>query len=156
MALIATRDFYRVSSKRIGEIVNSCNDNLQIKVHTLKGGRYVYEFPQRRCVWGLSVKQLRHSLNIYCSYFVLTNSGYWIFRHPFLRHLAFPYFLSDSIETVYGNSKRVEVVWYGVLCGYPALIQIYDLLNVVPFFGLHDIRRHWKILKALIISIIWI
>ena len=37
MALIATQDFHRVSSKRIGKIVNSCIDDLEIKAHTLKG-----------------------------------------------------------------------------------------------------------------------
>ena len=37
MALIAIRDFHRVSSKKkIGEIVNSCIDDLEIKAHTLK------------------------------------------------------------------------------------------------------------------------
>ena len=30
MALISTRDFHRVSSKRIGEIVNSCINDLEI------------------------------------------------------------------------------------------------------------------------------
>ena len=44
MALIATQDFHRVSSQRIGEIVNSCIDDLEIKAHALKG------FPQRKCV----------------------------------------------------------------------------------------------------------
>ena len=33
MALIATQDFLRVSSKRIGEIVNLCIDDLEIKAH---------------------------------------------------------------------------------------------------------------------------
>ena len=37
MALIATQDFHRVSSKRIGEIVNSCIDDLEIKAHMLRG-----------------------------------------------------------------------------------------------------------------------
>ena len=37
MALIATREFHRISSKRIGEIVNSCIYDLEIKTHTLKG-----------------------------------------------------------------------------------------------------------------------
>ena len=37
MALIATQDFQSVSSKRIGEMVNSCIDDLEIKAHTLKG-----------------------------------------------------------------------------------------------------------------------
>ena len=36
MALIATWDFHRVSSKRIGEIANSCFDDLEIMAHTLK------------------------------------------------------------------------------------------------------------------------
>ena len=36
MALIATRDFNGVSSKWIGEIVNSCIDDQEIKAHTLK------------------------------------------------------------------------------------------------------------------------
>ena len=36
MALIATRDFQRVSSKKMGEIINSCIDGLQIKAHTLR------------------------------------------------------------------------------------------------------------------------
>ena len=37
MALIATKDFHRVLSKRIGEIVNSCIDDLEINAHTIKG-----------------------------------------------------------------------------------------------------------------------
>ena len=41
MALIATRDFHRVSSKRIGEIVNSCINDLEIKAHTLKGDMFM-------------------------------------------------------------------------------------------------------------------
>ena len=40
MALIATRDFHRVSSKRIGEIVNSCINDLEIKAHTLMGDMF--------------------------------------------------------------------------------------------------------------------
>ena len=35
MALIETHDFRRVSSKRTGEIVNSCIDDLEIKAHML-------------------------------------------------------------------------------------------------------------------------
>ena len=77
---------------------------------------------------------MRHSLNSYCSYLALSNAQYWIFRHPFLRHLAFPYFWSDSIINLYANSKRVEVVWCEVSWGYAALIEIYDLLIVVPFY----------------------
>ena len=42
MALIAMRDFHRVSSKRIGEIVNSCIDDLEIKAHKLKGDRFMH------------------------------------------------------------------------------------------------------------------
>ena len=37
MAQITTRDFHRVASKRIGEIVNSWIDDVEIKAHTLKG-----------------------------------------------------------------------------------------------------------------------
>ena len=37
MALIATRDFHRVSSKRIGEIVNSSINDREIKAHTIMG-----------------------------------------------------------------------------------------------------------------------
>ena len=40
MALIATRDFHRVSSKRIGEIVNSCINDLEIKAHSLMGDMF--------------------------------------------------------------------------------------------------------------------
>ena len=36
MVLIATGDFHGVSSKRIGEIVNSCTNEQEIKAHTLK------------------------------------------------------------------------------------------------------------------------
>ena len=36
MALIATRYFHSVSSKRIGETLNSCINDLEIKSHTLK------------------------------------------------------------------------------------------------------------------------
>ena len=42
MALIATRDFRRVSSKRIGEIVNFCVDDLEIKAHMLKGDTFMH------------------------------------------------------------------------------------------------------------------
>ena len=42
MALIATQDFLRVSSKRIGEIVNLCIDNLKIRAHTLKGDIFLH------------------------------------------------------------------------------------------------------------------
>ena len=55
--------------------------------------------------------------------------------HPFLKHLTFPYFGSDSIENFYSNFKSVEVVSYEVPRGYAALIEINDLLKVVPFFG---------------------
>ena len=61
------------------------------------------------------------------------------FQTPFLKHLAFPYFWSDLIENVHANSKSVEVVWYEVSRGYAALIEIYGLLKVVPFFGPPDI-----------------
>ena len=37
MALIAMRDFHRVLSKRVGEIINYCIDDLEINAHTLKG-----------------------------------------------------------------------------------------------------------------------
>ena len=120
MALIAMRDFHRVSSKK------SCINDLERK--------YVYEFPQRKCELNLSVKELRHSLSSHCSYLALIDARYWIFRHPFLRHLAFPYFWSDSIEIFYAHFKHVEVVWCEVSWGYAALIEIYDLLKVVPFF----------------------
>ena len=40
MALIATRDFHRVSSNRIGEIVNSRIVVLEIEAHTLKGDMF--------------------------------------------------------------------------------------------------------------------
>ena len=42
MALIATHDFHRVSSKMIGEIVNSCIDDLEIKAHKLKGDMFMH------------------------------------------------------------------------------------------------------------------
>ena len=42
MNLIATQDFHRVSSKTIGEIVNSCIDDLEIKVLTLKGDMFMH------------------------------------------------------------------------------------------------------------------
>ena len=54
MALIATRDFHRVSSKRIGEIVNPCIDNLEIKAHTLKGDmcmHFVREIVFEACLY---------------------------------------------------------------------------------------------------------
>ena len=35
------RDFHTVSSKRIGEIVNSCIDDLEIEAHTLKGDMFM-------------------------------------------------------------------------------------------------------------------
>ena len=37
MALIAMRDFHRVLSKRVGEIINYCIDDLEINAYTLKG-----------------------------------------------------------------------------------------------------------------------
>ena len=42
MALIATQDFQRVSSKRIGEIVNSYIDVQLFKAHTLKGDMFMH------------------------------------------------------------------------------------------------------------------
>ena len=36
------RDFHKVSSKRIGEIVNSCIDDLEIEAHTLKGDMFMH------------------------------------------------------------------------------------------------------------------
>ena len=42
MALIAMRDFQRVSSKRIGEIVNSCINDLEIKAHTLMEDTFMH------------------------------------------------------------------------------------------------------------------
>ena len=42
MALNATQDFHRASSKRIGEIVNSCIDDLEIKAHQLKGDTFIH------------------------------------------------------------------------------------------------------------------
>ena len=77
---------------------------------------------------------MRHTLNVYCSYLASINARYWIFRHPFLKHLPFPYFWSDSIENLYSSSKRVEVVCYEVSCGYAALIKINDLLKLLQFF----------------------
>ena len=135
MALIAKQDFHKFSSKRIGEIVNSCINDLEIKAHTLKRDmimNFLRESVFEACLY--TVKQLRHPLNIYCSYLALIKARYWIFRHPFLKHLAYPYFWSDSIENLYSNSKCVEIVWYEVSCGYAALIQIYDFLKVVQFF----------------------
>ena len=40
MALIATWDFHRVSSRRIGEIINSCINDLEINAHTLMGDMF--------------------------------------------------------------------------------------------------------------------
>ena len=40
IALIATWDFHKVSSKRIGEIVNSCINDLEIKAHTQMGDMF--------------------------------------------------------------------------------------------------------------------
>ena len=42
MALIGPQDFHRVSSKRIGEIINSYIDDLEIKAHTLKGDTFTH------------------------------------------------------------------------------------------------------------------
>ena len=83
--------------------------------------------------------QLRHSLSIYCSYSALIKAQYRIFRHPFLKHLAFPDFWSDSIEILYANTKHVEIIWFEVSSGYVDLIQIYDALKIVQFFGPPDI-----------------
>ena len=59
MALIATRDFHRVSSKN--SYISGHRWSRKSSSHAK--GRYFYEFPQKKCVWGLSGKQLRHSLN---------------------------------------------------------------------------------------------
>ena len=85
------------------------------------------------------------------NYLALIKARYWISRHPFLKHLAFPYFWSDSIKNLYANSKRVEVVCYEVSCGYAALIQIDDFLKVVPFFLDHPIY----LALILVILVIW-
>ena len=42
MALIAMRDFHRVLSKKIEEIINSCIDDLEISAHTLKGDTFMH------------------------------------------------------------------------------------------------------------------
>ena len=41
MALIGPQDFDRVSSKRIGEIIDSYIDDPEIKAHTLKGDKHL-------------------------------------------------------------------------------------------------------------------
>ena len=41
MALIAMRDFHRASSKRIGEIINSCINDLEINTHA-KGDTFMH------------------------------------------------------------------------------------------------------------------
>ena len=116
-------------------MVNSCIEDLEIKAHTLKGNMFMHFLRENVFEACLSVKQLRHTLNIYWSYLPLINAQYCIFRHPFSKHLASPYFWSDSNENLYANSnKRVEIVWYEVSWGYAALIEIYNLLKVVPFF----------------------
>ena len=61
---------------------------------------------------------------IYCSYLALINVQYWIFKRHYLKHLAFPYFLSSSFENLYAWWKYVEHVWYEDSCGYAALIEI--------------------------------
>ena len=47
MALIAMRDFHRVSLKKIGETINSCIDDLEIKTHTLKGDMFMHFLRER-------------------------------------------------------------------------------------------------------------
>ena len=47
MALIAIRDFHRVSLKKIGETINSCIDDLEIKTHTLKGDMFMHFLRER-------------------------------------------------------------------------------------------------------------
>ena len=37
----------------------------------------------------------------------------------------------------------LNVVWYEVSCGYTALIEIVDLLKVVPFFWTTLYILHW-------------
>ena len=44
MALIAMLDFHRVSLKRIGEIINSCIDDMEINTHTLKKDMFMHFF----------------------------------------------------------------------------------------------------------------
>ena len=56
------------------------------------------------------------------------------FQTPFFETSDISIFWLDSIKNLYANSKRVEVFWYEVSCGYAALIKIYDLSKVVPFF----------------------
>ena len=41
-ALIAMQDLHRVSSKMIGEIINSCINDLEIYAHTLKGDMFMH------------------------------------------------------------------------------------------------------------------
>ena len=61
------------------------------------------------------------------------------FQTPYFKTIGISIFWSDLIENLYANSKRVEIAWYEVSCGYAALIQIYDLSKVVPFFWPPDI-----------------
>ena len=51
MALIAMRDFHRFSSKRIGEIINSCIDDGEINAHKLKGDMFMHFLRLRESVF---------------------------------------------------------------------------------------------------------
>ena len=62
-------------------------------------------FFQKKCVWGVSVKQLGHTLTIYCSYLQLIYVWYWGFRHPFLKHLAFLSFCHMQLKTYILDEK---------------------------------------------------
>ena len=64
------QDFHWVFPKRVLEIVHFCRNNQAIQAFTLKGDMFIWFF-QRKCVWGLSLKQLRHTVNIYFSYLQL-------------------------------------------------------------------------------------
>ena len=74
MALIAKRDFCRVSSKRNGEIVNFCIDALEIKGNLLKVDRFMLS--SEKVYLRPVFKQSRHTWNIYCSYLALINAQY--------------------------------------------------------------------------------
>ena len=55
----------------------------------------------RHAKWQWHLAHFWSGRPIYCSYFQLIDLWYWIFRHSFLKHLAFSYLSSDLIENLY-------------------------------------------------------
>ena len=74
--------------------------------------RYVYAFPQRKRVWGLSVKHLALTLNIYCSYWASMTLRYSFFRQLFLTICLFHTFFQIQLKIYMLAEKMLNcLVW---------------------------------------------